>query len=463
VDGLHVVMFCAAVGAAAFGVLAEAGPRPAGAPKLSDVCFSSRWRHPANDEDPHDTFAAAAAFHATRLDWVYSSDPDWIAACHRRGYHFGGSLNSKLPDAPGVDTCLQGRIQNAAGELVTAPWMAGWNAWWGCVNSPEFRKTFIDHAKLLVQGGAEVLHVDDPGMNLAAVDWGGCYCEYCRQLAAEHGIDLAKDMREFQKASVHRFYGVVRREIDAYAGRHVPISSNNYAGRWTFPYYLFDYGMAELPESLADPKNIDQVLADARQRGKAQVFTFVSEDVDHTRRVIATTYACGGHTIVPWDVYLRSTPTGSDRYFGEPEEYADLYGFVRAIADYLNDYQPVTADDHAALTITAGSGQLHAWVRAVPGERDMPVVIHLVEWAEPTPAVIHIDTQLILGSDPQAVRCALAAPSAYDEAVHTQAEQTGDFSPLVEMTRLDAEANGCVLTIKVPALTPWGIVVLHSK
>ena len=99
--------------------VAQRRVRPPGAPRYSDVCFSSRWRRP-------NTFEMTAAFHATRLDWVYSTDPNWIAECKKRGYHFGGALNSTLPDTPGSKSWKVGRCRDKDGNLVTAPWMVNW-------------------------------------------------------------------------------------------------------------------------------------------------------------------------------------------------------------------------------------------------------------------------------------------------------------------------------------------------
>ena len=122
--------------------------RPKGAANYSDVSLSSRWRHPINENDPHDTFQTAQAFRATRLDWVYSTDPKWIQECKQRGYHFVAALNSKLPDEPGGNVRERGRIRDRDGNFVTAPWMQGWDAWWGCVNSPEYQKIFLDHTRI---------------------------------------------------------------------------------------------------------------------------------------------------------------------------------------------------------------------------------------------------------------------------------------------------------------------------
>jgi hypothetical protein len=117
----------------------ESTKRAPGAPRYGDVCFSPRWRRPKNADDPHNTFRDAKAFHATRFDWVYSTDPIWIAECKRRGYWFTGTLNTILPDAPGKSTREKGRILDKNGNRVAAPWMRKWPrpGYWGCVNSRE--------------------------------------------------------------------------------------------------------------------------------------------------------------------------------------------------------------------------------------------------------------------------------------------------------------------------------------
>lgn len=155
------------------------------------MILSSRWRRPKNADDPHDTFKAADAFHATRLDWIYNFDPDWIRECRNRGFVYGAALNSKLSDAVGSDERREGRIRNRKGELVTAPWMRSWKHWWGCVNSDAFRRSFLEHAECMVAGGADVIHVDDPGINATAVRRGGCFCNACQEKADRAGVDLS--------------------------------------------------------------------------------------------------------------------------------------------------------------------------------------------------------------------------------------------------------------------------------
>jgi hypothetical protein len=65
--------------------MAQRVQRPAGFPQPSAVCFSSRWRHPANAEDPHDTFQSAADFHASGFYWISGDSRAWFAEIKRRG------------------------------------------------------------------------------------------------------------------------------------------------------------------------------------------------------------------------------------------------------------------------------------------------------------------------------------------------------------------------------------------
>lgn len=244
---------------------------PPGAPKPSDVCFSSRWKHPRDEKDPHDTFKTAEAFHATRLVWVYTLDDAFAADVKRRGYTLQAAINSLVPDYP-EQTRERGRILDLAGNRIAAPWMRRWNGYWGCVNSPDWRAFYIAYAKKCLDIGAECLQMDDPPCNFAAVAWGGCFCEHCMAGFREYlgkkvsapelqkaGVPdiaafdyraflkdrkapvgdaftrwndpLKKHFAEFQRQSVAAFYAWVRPELDKHAGRRVTISSNNYDAR----------------------------------------------------------------------------------------------------------------------------------------------------------------------------------------------------------------------------------------
>jgi len=447
-------------------VTAATARRAPGAPRYSDVCFSARSRRPVNAEDTHDTFRDAKAFHATRLDWVYSSDPVWIAECKRRGYWFGGALNTILTDAPGEKTRERGRILDRDGQRIAAPWMKSWNGYWGCVNSPQYRETFLAHARLLIDGGVDAIQMDDPDINAAAVQWGGCYCEHCLKKADQQGRTLPRDMAVFQADSVRAFYAFVREGIDHYAKRRIPWSSNNYDGRGGFPYDLFDYGIAELPHQSAKPDELYRKFTAAARLGRQQIFTFVSTDVPLTRRVIATAYACGGHIIVPYDVYNGDYP----RIFGKPDEYADLYGFVRANAACLDGYEDAAAsgkgieDSRYGLSppVHVGIDNVYAFVRAQPGKADGSVAIHLVDWrTQPQPFVLKLRSNRFFGNRP--IEAKLCVPSHFDRDAHAKASEQKDYSSLTKEQEVQTTVNGDCTEIPVPTLHPWSIVILNPK
>lgn len=440
-----------------FAEMAEKTERPPGFPRPSAVCFSSRWKHPSGPKDPYDTFPAAAAFHVTGFYWISGPDQEWFKEIKRRGYTVQGWLSTVLPDTLFGNTRQKGRIMNEKGELVTGPWMRGWKGWWGCVNSSEYRDVYLRYVKMYLDSGVDSLQMDDPGENITATRWGGCYCPYCKAKAAR----LGKTPSEIQQQSMEEFYRWVRKEMDAYAGRHVPFSCNSHPGDRYFFDAAFDFGIEELDQTT--PYNFYRATRDARRRGKALMYTLRSKSVPETRRDIALSYACGSQIIVPWDVYMPGP--NAPRYFGRPEDYADLYGMVRHCAGYLDGYEdaafvmPESADDRsgqAPLGVVGGSADLSLLVRAAPGKADAPVVIHCLDWADaPRPFRLCLDPARFFGQRPLTID--LLAPAPYDREAHRLAEQTKDFAPLVVRRRL---AAGRVSACDVPAVAPWGLLVI---
>ena len=507
--------------------------RPAESPPLSAVCFSSRWIHPRTPQDPWNTFQAAAAFHATNFLWVYSLDRQAV----QRLKLFGGTvylaINSRQPDEPDKNERLRGRILDLDGNRVTAPWMrSGKGNFWGCANSPRVSR---DLCRLCHEGsgrrrrrasngrpaderrGRQVgwlllpplpgkiprLAQDarQPGQsrqggnsyrrrgwsrqasrkNLEQFD----YREYLKSpctvgdaFAKYDGGPLKRLFVAFQEDSVRAFFRNVRQKIDAHAGRHVPFSSNNYAGNWQFPYDMFEMGTAELPKQDANAKTLYQRFAEARRHGKAQVFTVVPKTTDDTevaptRRAIAMCYACGGHLLVPWDVYIPApappaaptikTLSDHPRYFGKPEQYADLYKLVRDHCQLFDGYEdaafllqgltdarystqpPISLSGtrHANATNIAGAGSaddVAAIARAVPGKPEVPIVIHLVDWrAAPQPMTARLLTRRFVRQG------------------SLQAELLRPGNPAI---RLECHTTDTQTSIEIPRLDPWGIVVV---
>lgn len=482
--------------------------RPEGAPRPSDVCFSTRWPRPTNPNDPHDSFASARAFHATRLDWLYTQgNVEFIRRAKERGHTISATVNSTLPDGLGSRSYTIGRARYLDGTPVIASWMRAWGAYWGCCNHPDYRRLYLEFALADIDLGADHLQTDGELGNIHLPDWGGCFCEHCMagfrdflgenttaELRADLGIadpaafdygDYLRDRGtdsgvhrrlwrgdprladlfvEFQQESMVRFYEDTFAAINAHAGRHVPQSGNR-AGPYLPHHRFFDYLMAETyPHREGVPRLLyHERIVPSREAGKPYVFTYVTDDVPLTRRFIALSYALGAHVIVPWDVY-----TGSDtpRVFATPEDYADLYGFVRASAGLLDGYEEAAVcgpgwddrrwGDRPPVRVDA-PGDVYAAVRAVPGDATAPVAVHLVDYSEvPGPFRVVLDPARFFGDRP--LKLSLIMPARYDAAAHEQAAETGDYAALAARADLP---GGLATQVEIPALNPWGILLVE--
>ncbi len=490
-------------------------PGAAGAPKASDIIMRSLNIRPSSPGDPHDTLKALDDFHVTRLEWAYINDPAFIAKVKAQGCVFGGAVAapsySKLSDDP--NWFEKTVIKNLDGEPIIAPWKRAWKpTLWGCVNVPELERGYLEYLKRYIDAGAEVMQRDEPRANLLAVSWGGCFCEHCMTgfrawLAAnttreqrdaagveaietfhyrEHlraqnapagdafgkwdGGQLKEWFVAFQEDSTLAFHERMRAAIDAYAGRRVPISCNNGAHRWEKVELLFDWAFGELSYGRATAVQIYDAMRAAHSHGRRQVVTMPKSSkwettpdlVARTRRTMAMAYACGGHCMVPWDTYM---PGDTPRYFGTPGQYADLSAFIRANALVMDGYEEAAAfgkgieDDRfgdAPPVEIVGSEAVFAVVRVVPGDTSKPVAVHLIDWSDtPGPLVIRLNAARFWDDRP--VLAELRTPAPYDRGAHVTAEETGDFSALVETVAVTPEPGG---TVRLPAIEPWGILVL---
>jgi len=271
------------------------------------------------------------------------------------------------------------------------------------------------------------------------------------------------------------FHQAMRQAVDAHAGRVVPWSCNNGARRWGPTEMVFDFFIGELSVSNTKPAYLHEVLRKAEQLGKAQVTTMpltgepiVDDGIRPiARKAIATAYALGGLCMVPWDTYM---PKGQPRYFGRPEAYAGLFGFVRGAARYLDGYEYAGAfgkdiacdlyGETPPVRLKAGRS-VYAFPRAVPGDRDAAVVIHLVDWTDaPEPFSLTLLPSAFFGS--RALQFRLLTPRPYEAAEHEGAEASKNYDGLVRVDALEASgAKGT--TLEIPALSPWGILVVEPK
>jgi hypothetical protein len=495
---------------------ASAIDRPAGAPAASDVIMRSLGLHPRNDQDPHDTMQALRDFHATTLAWAYITDPEFIARVQASGRVFGGAAAapSYIPPAGDEPWFQRVVIVDLDGQPIIAPWKRTWTrTLWGCVNNPELERGYAEYLQRYIDAGAQIMQRDEPGANLNATRWGGCFCDHCmerfRQYLAEHttaatrqglgiedldGFDYRQHLRsagapvgdafgnwnggelkelfvEFQTEATVAFHRRAREAIDRYAGRRVPFSCNNGVRLWTEVELGFDWAFGELAYRHATADYLYAALRTAAEHDRGQIVTMPKKSnydnpeewQQRTRRTIAMSYACGGQCMVPWDVYM---PGDAPRYFGQPAQYADLFGFIRAASGYLDGYQhaaaagygvPEPGDD--AVVHIAGAPQVSAIVRAVPDDPEAAVVVHLVDWSDdPQPCHLQLDPAAFFGDRPLQIR--LLRPAPYEREQHAAAEQTGEFPAL---SREEMLATGYVTSVQLPALEPWGILVVEPQ
>jgi hypothetical protein len=261
----------------------------------------------------YDTWEAAAALSANRLDWVYTWNASTIAAAHRLGLKFTSTINANLPD-PGTgmlgaptNSFTVGRCENIDGKPLTAPWMRGWSPSspatgpaWGCINNPAYREVVYQFTQRVLEARPDALQHDDPELNAGMVAWdhgnpatSGCYCEHC-MANFTRTLKTALNATEQQRLKLDTFNykaflkggGATRSradaamlrqlfvdfqtnstvgwltELKAYIDRSaaelklptpLPFSANN-NGVWSDTYAMFDLAIGELSQLSSNPK-----------------------------------------------------------------------------------------------------------------------------------------------------------------------------------------------------------------
>lgn len=344
-------------------------------PKRSDVIFSTRFKR---DE----ALEVAKAFGATRIEWVYSSDPAYIAKLREVAPWFGGALSSTI-----TLKNERGIAKDIEGKPIVAPWMKSWGAKWITVSNEETRTALYDLATAYLKAGASSIQIDDPLLQFTSRLWGGDFSdssiagfrEYLQKhsdknllgavgldtpdvdyrvfLAARYGIRTAADYAKRQKdlpttpiwhaylkESVMSHYSRLRDAIDAVAGKRVPISMNLLLfgpdeKRDAFAVAPFaDYAMVE--SKIEDFDVLSLQAATYRALGMGYVPSILPTNLVESRAAIAYLYALGGQPLVPWDIYQNQGPEKKPtRFFGKIEEYSDLYKHVRRNAEVIDRFE----------------------------------------------------------------------------------------------------------------------------
>jgi len=406
--------------------------RPEGAPRLSDV--SMRLFRKKKDSAE---LSAARAFHITRADWSYIKDADYIKRVHDLGWTFQGTMNA-------VTHNPEHAKRDKNGKLVLDHFGKP-GRYWADNDNESYRQWYLEQMNEWIAVGADSMQRDEPTT--------------CRRTPVP---DAARFLREMHKAFEKRL------------GRHVPISCNLawnnclFGGKGEPVAMLFDFGMAELGRDKVRPDFLWQASRDVRSRGKAMVYTSYHDlGVELYRLAIAGCYATGLHFIVPWDQYGG---VNKPRVFSRARDQADLYGFVRANAPFLDGYEDAAAIGYrledarwgkpSILSVT-GADRVSAFVRAKPGDTAAPVVVHLIDWGKPKAFRIRLRPAAFFRT--VEVVAALHSPSPFDARAHEKAETSGDYAPLSRTKELRIAPDGDWRIIEVPALTPWGMLVISQR
>lgn len=487
----------------------------------SEVPIRGLVPRPRDTNDPHDTLKAIRGFHATRLEWTYGLTPGFIREVNGMGVSASGASNPAMDTRAETDPdWIKARsILTLDLEPARAPWMRARVpvSLHRCDNNPVSREMNLAELKMQIDAGVRDIQRDDGAGNAIAVSWGACFCEHCMkgfrdylkanvssgklaELGVENidtfgyrefliargapsgdafrtyqGGELKTHFQDFQTRSAVEFDNWFRSELNKYAGRYVPMSANN-AGQFFGPEFQpFDFWIGELEARRATPYFLFDLSQRVRSMEKGQILTMpLEQSAEMTpqwlrtiRNVIATTYATGMHMEAPWDTYLP-TAKQHERYFGEPNDFADLYAMARASSALLDGYETAAAtgasiqDDRWSpadqpVTVLSRSPHVAAFARSKPGDPDAPIAVHLVDWSNANKSFqISLRPELLFNGHP--FRAFLITPKPYDQAEHDRAFDTKDYSRLINRTPL---AEGRMATLDIPALSPWGIVSLE--
>jgi len=452
---------------------------PNNAPKYSDVVMRSlKFRDETFQHGS--TLQNAKDFHVTRLDWVYVDEmhngnrtdaeiQNFMDQFANEGIDVGATIN-----ATPFDQSIA--IEDENGNPAGVPWLS--NRYFICHNKPGAYDYNLDNIKKAIDFGAIAIQRDEPGYgNIERWDNGYCFCSYCQAEANNEGVNLNVDSerKTFNFESTWEFYDQLHADADAYAGFQVAMSCNGGSRSWNDNDYeevfdRHDYRNSELHGS--DPSEMYDLSVETRARDKVQIFQYTSgSDMTEItqKRHIALSYATGMNVMVPWDVYINSNP----RYFGIPEDFADIFGFVRALGQegYLDGYQDAAVGGYDLnenrygtdpLGIVSGNSNVSMFARAKPGDADAPVMVHLVEWSGSGNTTVRLRTDNFFNG--ASLNIKLWTIKGYNESEHDNAESSGDYSSLKwdRTGDITVTVNGDWTEVNIPDLDPWGVLVVEK-
>ncbi|AQQ71125.1 hypothetical protein SMSP2_01490 [Limihaloglobus sulfuriphilus] len=540
-------------------------------PKYSDVSMRTLTIRDVPFEDEKNIFRVAPLFHLTRIDWSYiwftQRELNAVKKLQDMGYTYCGTAAQHIPcwlgDRAPVDWLENIVMTDIEGNYSIMPFIRTWKnpQLIGDISNPEYYRGHLEFYKKLIDAGCDQLQRDAAEHHyLAVTTCGGGftktgiagftkwlkqnltveelnnigireidnfnYKEYLIAKGAPVGDDFSRKYKcpikeywyKYWDDLTMEFFTRLVKDCKDYADRDIPMSLNNTSfQRWGPLQNIFDAGMSELMMVSANPGHLWERFRACEKLGKFQTIgsaKLLGLEVTHDEKksldlkVIATIYANGGLAQVPWDTF-EQTKDGSGRFFGEPEDYAPTFGFIRAAADYLDGYErsydysttgiltkTVEADDKP-LEVKGTENEVCVFVRSKPGSARSPLAVHLVDWgkamitpdgkdanevwelasgekiyeyvkgmenlkrSKPEPFELNIKRNA-LNVEPEKLKFKLMTPRVYDRQMHNEAEKSKDYSRLVKTVELPFKADADKVTIQIPRLEFWGILVIEQ-
>lgn len=492
----------------------EPAPRDAPPIELGDVLMRSLRVWPKDERDARDTLTTAKAFRVDRILWIYENTPEYNTSVRAEGIGIGTTMSANARES-WLRTLSKDEIQamvdrytirNLAGEQVLPEHMQrfGTSAWVTHFQpdqtNPEWLRFYVDYVATRYDTGIDSIHRDDPAICAAAPRSGGSFTDsvaayfrrhlqahFTAEQLADMGVeDVATfDVREHFKArgapatpslwawrgsplmpvylqamqqADRDFFLAVRAGVEQRTGRRIPWSLNA-SGPKSPEEDAFDFRIGEFQSHLNQPQSLLLIAEQARRADKPQALVSMVDRkwetlpdfVPDLRRHIATAYATGMIPLVPWCMYMHDAP----RYYGTVEDFGDLFLFVSEHRDLfdghdltsasgidtlarLYSWEPnremVFADGDPSARIWLNRPNIFAFARRRP---DAPrAVIHLVDWnPEPEPFDITFSPAGLVGT--RTAKLTLLRPGQPPQMIPAY---LGD-------------------TLRLPAATPWGLVV----
>lgn len=541
-----------------------------GFPSYSDVSSRTLTIRDVPYEDEKNIFRAAKDFHLTRIDWAYiwftGRELKAVQELKALGYSFCGSAAQHIPcwigDMAPVDWLDEIIMKDIQGNPSVMSFIRTWKnpQLIGDLSNPVYYDGHLEYYKKLIDAGCDVLQRDAADHHyLAVTTAGGGFTQtgvagFSRWLAANvspevllslgitdvstfdykayltaRGAPAGDDFslksyndplkqywyKYWEDLSVE-FFTRLLSDCKAYAGRDIPFGINNTSfQKWDPLYKVFDLGISEIMLVSANPDHLWKRMLATEKAGKFQIIGSAKllelevsreEKSALDNKVIATLYANGALGMVPWDTFEQSKD-GKKRFFGKPEHYAPVFGFVRGIAKCLDGYDRaydystrgiLTAGIRAGelpLRIEGTENEVCAFVRVNKHDAARPVAVHLIDWGKPLidPKTGKVDELWELASGEslykeirgienmkrspakpfeavfrqdafrapaESLSFKLLTPRPYDRQQHETAEQTKLYTNLVEEQSLTVRIENGEIRLSIPPLHPWGVLTV---